>query len=308
VFSRRHRASTIAHLVLLFAAILGLPARAPCAQERLLPEFDWRSPAEASPARRASGAIASASWDFVNDTVSDTWWIARSPVGWRWRGWLTAASVAGATTGLVFLADEEVREAARGSSGFRDFGDGIRWLGNGPGLAALTGGFALGGFLLDRPKEKETARLLLEASAIGYGLGTGFKYTLGRSRPSSNQGPHRFEPFSGHVSMPSGEATSAFIMAGVVTSQYPSWPVQVAAWSLATAVGAGRIALDGHWSSDVFVSAALGIAISKAVVHFNRKREAARALREERGIEPRRLEGRHALAVSPRSFQWSYRF
>jgi hypothetical protein len=292
----------------LLAAAVGHPAGTARAQERLLPELDWRAPDASSAMRRASGAAASASWDFVNDTVSDSWWTVRSPVDWRWCGWLTAAGVAGATTGLVFLADAEVREAAQASSGFRDFGEGIRWLGNGPGLAALTGSFALAGWLLDGAREKETARLLLESSAIGYGLGTGFKYTIGRSRPSSHEGPRSFEPFSGRVSMPSGEATSAFIMAGVVTSQYPSWPVQVTAWSLATAVGAGRIALDGHWSSDAFVSAALGIAISKAVVHFNRKRAAQRVEREKRGLAPEPVQARHSFAVTPRSFQWSYRF
>ena len=66
-------------------------------------------------------------------------------------------------------------------------------------------------------------------------------------------------------------------MAGVVTSQYPSWPVQITAYGLASAVGLGRIALDAHWASDIFVSAVLGIAVSKAVVHLNRKRAEKKA-------------------------------
>ena len=74
------------------------------------------------------------------------------------------------------------------------------------------------------------------------------------------------------------------------------------------ATAAGRIALDGHWSSDVFLSAALGIGISKAVVHFNRERKAARALRQARGLAPERDQRRHAFVLSTRSIAWSYSF
>jgi membrane-associated phospholipid phosphatase len=94
-------------------------------------------------------------------------------------------------------------------------------------------------------------------------------------------------------------------MAGVVTSQYPQWYVQLTAYSLAAAVGAGRIALDAHWTSDVFLSAALGIAVSKAVVHFNRKRAERRRARDEAPSEPRT---RHFFQVSPRAFRWTVVF
>lgn len=106
--------------------------------------------------------------------------------------------------------------------------------------------------------------------------------------------------------MPSGETTSAFIMAGVVTSQYPTWPVQITAYSLATLVGAGRIALDGHWSSDIFLSAALGIAVSKAVVHFNRERENKRADDQESAASADRP--RHLFQISTRAVRWTYVF
>jgi membrane-associated phospholipid phosphatase len=277
------------------------PARA-AAQDLVLPEWTYEPDPGDGTWHRGSRRVAEASWSFVNDTVSDTWSITKSPVRWRWKGWLTAAAVAGATTGLVYGVDERVRRDSLGNETFEEFGEDIRWLGNGPGLAALTGGFALTGWIFDRPKDLETARLLLEASAAGFVFTTAGKYTIGRSRPRTNRGPFAFSPFSGEVSMPSGETTSAFIMAGVVTSQYPQWWVQLTAYSLATAVGAGRIALDAHWTSDVFISAALGIAVSKAVVHFNRKR-AERRLRG--GEEARRPKVRHFVQVSPRAFRWT---
>lgn len=288
--------------VALVAGACLTSADAAHAQDLLLPEWDDQPADDASVWRRGAGLGAEASWSFVNDTLSDSWSITKAPIHWRWKGWLTAAVVAGATTGIVYGLDQRVQEASLGNQSFERFGEDIRWLGNGPGLIALTSGFALAGWALDRPKERETARLLLEASAIGLGFTTIGKYTLGRSRPSSDRGPFDFDPFSGNASMPSGETTSAFIMAGVITSQYPEWYVQLTAYSLATAVGAGRIALDSHWTSDVFISAALGIAVSKAVVHFDRKRRAARKRRSEASDTP---EVRHFFQVTPRAFRWT---
>jgi hypothetical protein len=240
------------------------------AQELLLPEWDYDPDPETSTLTKSLGYTASATYSFGNDTVSDTWSIAKSPLHWGVRGWLVAGAVAGATTGMIFTIDGDIRAASQDKPKFYEYGEKIRWVGNGPGLVALTGGMALVGVVFARPKERETARLLLEASAVGYGYTLFGKYTFGRSRPSTNRGPRDFNPYSGDVSMPSGEASSAFVMAGVITSQYPQWYWQITAYSLAAGVGIGRIALDAHWGSDILLSAALGIAVSKAVVQLKR--------------------------------------
>jgi membrane-associated phospholipid phosphatase len=113
----------------------------------------------------------------------------------------------------------------------------------------------------------------VESTAISYLIQSSFKHAFGRSRPSSERGPRSFEFFGGDKSMPSGEVTLAFTMAGVITSQYDQWWVKLLAYSLAAAVGAGRIARDSHWASDVVVSAALGTAVAKSVVWRHRKRK-----------------------------------
>lgn len=275
-------------------------------QDLLLPTWDYQPSEDASLAKRAVGEAAEASYSLVNDTISDAWSITKSPLGWKAREWLTVAAVGGVTVGMIYLVDSDLRDEAQKSKGFRDFGDAIRPLGNGLGLLALTGGFFSAGYVFDRPKDRQTARLLMEASAVGFGFRTGLKNTIGRTRPRANRGPRKFEAFGGNKSMPSGEAMSAFLMAGVVTSQYPTWPVQITAYSLATVVGAGRIALDGHWSSDVFLSAALGIAVSKAVVHYNRERAAKRGNEQESAATPVRQ--RHLFQLSTRQFRWTYLF
>jgi membrane-associated phospholipid phosphatase len=272
------------------------------AEENVLPGWDYEPAPESGGWRRGAGYTASASYDFINDTLSDTWFITKSPLGWRWKGWLTLGAVAGTTTGLIYLADSPARQAALGSQGFQDFGEGIRYLGNGPGLAVLVAGFGATGWLLERPKERETARLLLEASAVGFIFSSAGKLVIGRSRPSDDRGPYDFHPFSAELSMPSGETTSAFIMAGVITSQYPQWWVQLTSYGLAAAIGAGRIAVDAHWTSDVFIGAALGIAVSKAVVYFHRRRLAG----EGRRAKPGEPLSRHFFQVSPRAFRYTY--
>ena len=294
-------------IVLAMALFCGvLPVRLQ-AQELLLPEWKPEIATDESKSKKVVADVAEFSYSLANDTLSDTWSIAKSPLSWRWKGWLTAAFVAGGTAGLIYGVDQTVREESQSDPGFKEFGDDIRWLGTGPGLAALTGGFALAGWIFDRPKEVETARLLVEASLSGVVFTTLGKFTLGRSRPRNNFGPEDFDPFSGNMSMPSGETTSAFIMAGVVTSQYPQWYVQLISYSLAGAVGAGRIARDAHWTSDVFISAALGIAVSKAVVYFNRKRKEERQRLKAAGSS-RRVYRKHYFAVSPRSFRWTIVF
>ncbi|MEE3328557.1 MAG: phosphatase PAP2 family protein [Myxococcota bacterium] len=300
----RSQGGVIALMIFLACALTPASLRA---QELLLPEWKPESAPEDSKSKKMATEVAEFSYSLANDTLSDTWSIAKSPLKWRWKGWLTAAFVAGGTVGLVYGVDQRVSDASQDDPGFREFGEDIRWLGNGPGLAALTGGFALAGWMFDRPKELQTARLLIEASLSGVVFTTAGKYLMGRSRPRKDLGPRDFDPFSGNMSMPSGETTSAFIMAGVITSQYPQWYVQLISYSLAGAVGAGRIALDAHWTSDVFISAALGIAVSKAVVYFNRKRQEKRKKLKAAGSS-RRVYRKHYFAVSPRSFRWTIVF
>jgi membrane-associated phospholipid phosphatase len=287
--------------VLIAFALLCVPSPGSC-EENVLPGWDYEPAPDTGGWKRGAGYTASASYDFFNDTLSDTWFITKSPLGWRWKGWLTVGAVAGTTTALIYLADSPARSAAIGSDGFHEYGENIRWLGNGPGLAALVGGFAATGWMFDRPKERETARLLLEASAVGFVFTGVGKLTLGRSRPREERGPFDFHPFSGELSMPSGETTSAFIMAGVITSQYPQWWVQLTSYGLATAVGAGRIGQDAHWTSDIFLGAALGIAVSKAVVYFHRRRLEGRG----RPAKPGEPVARHFFQLSTRAFRYTY--
>ncbi len=221
--------------------------------------------------------VLDSSVELLKNTVVDGAGIIISPLKWRTREWLTFGAVGGATALLVLFADEPIRGRAQSSPGFQSFGDAIRPLGTGPGIAALTGGMFLSGVVLDREKDRETARLLVESLAVSYLIESSLKHAIGRARPGAELGSRDFEFFGGNKSMPSGEVTAAFAMAAVVTSQYDSLWVKLAAYGLAGAVGAGRIGADGHWSSDVLLGAVLGTAVAKSIVYRHRKREREKA-------------------------------
>jgi membrane-associated phospholipid phosphatase len=68
-------------------------------------------------------------------------------------------------------------------------------------------------------------------------------------------------------SFPSGHTIAAFSVATVMARRYRShrW-VPYAAYGMAALVGFSRLSLSAHFSSDVFLGAALGYSISRFVV------------------------------------------
>ncbi len=249
---------------------------------------------------------ANESISLLNETASDLWYITRSPLDWRWREWLTFAGVAGGATALIYLADEDIRRKAIDSPSFRKFGGKIGFLSDGTALAALTGGFLLSGALF-RDKEIETAKLLIESSSISYVYATSLKYLVGRRRPGPS-GPRDFDPFSSQFSMPSGETTHAFAMASVIAEQYPNWPVRIVSYGLAASVAAGRIARDDHWTSDVFVAAAIGTFVGRSVAWLHHERDRRTAERERLGLGSEPPRAHHSFHLSTRSVRWTVRF
>lgn len=276
------------------------------ARDLLLPNAKFEYAPEDSMLSRTWRRSANESYRLVNETLSDSWNVVRAPIDWETRDWLLVGGLAGVATGFIYGLDSSIRKQALGSSKFHKFGNDIRFLSDGTGLAVLTGGFLLSGMLY-RDKEIETARMLLSASMIGYGAGVALKRGVGRHRPGP-RGPRQFSPFSSNFSMPSGEVTNAFVMATIVSQQYPNWPVRILSYGLATTVGAGRIARDDHWASDVIVGAAIGSAIGYGVAQFHDERRQIDEERKALGLAPRRERIRHSLHASTRSFTWTMHF
>jgi membrane-associated phospholipid phosphatase len=309
--SLRRVASSSAALLIVLALLMEVgPAsasdEAAARDLLLLPDSKFEYAPDDPMLSRTWRRSANESYRLVNETVSDGWNVLRAPLDWETNEWLLVGALAGVTTGFIYGLDSSIRKQALGSSKFHKFGNDIRFLSDGTGLAFLTGGLLLSG-MLHRDKEIETARMLVSASVIGYGAGVAVKRTVGRHRPGP-RGPRQFSPFSSNFSMPSGEVTNAFVMATIVSQQYPNWPVRILSYGLATTVGAGRIARDDHWASDVIVGAALGTAIGYGVAQFHDERRHIEDERKALGLAPKAERVRHSFSASTRSFAWTMQF
>jgi len=277
------------------ATVEGRRAAAETSAEPSEADAPPQSPSESTaPAQERSivRKAGEATFIFGRDTVLDTARIFMSPLGWSGKQWMALGAV-GATTGLLLVADKDIRKRAQSSEGFKDFGETMHKLSNGPLTGGVMGAFALSGMVLDRPQDVTTARLALQSTLVTGVVVIGLKSALGRARPRDNTGPYDFAFFGGNHSMPSGEVATAFAIAQVVAERYKNWPARILAYGAAMTVAAGRIGDDAHWASDVFLGAATGIAISHAIMRYDARRK------KKKDIE---------LSVMPGGFLLTYHF
>jgi len=133
------------------------------------------------------------------------------------------------------------------------------------------GGAALAGAVNGNRGLVETAGIALESVGITKLITQVFKRSIGRSRPIENSGPREFFPLEFAVardrrSMPSGHTSSAFALASVFASRYPSPYIAIPLYGFAASVAMQRIDSRSHWLSDVFVGGALGTLVGRSLV------------------------------------------
>ncbi|MGH9664061.1 MAG: phosphatase PAP2 family protein, partial [Bryobacteraceae bacterium] len=106
---------------------------------------------------------------------------------------------------------------------------------------------------------KETGLLGVEALVNTFLIYTPMQFAAGRQRPGEGNG---YGDFGRHhnidTSFPAGHPMFTIAMASVVAHEYPKPWVEALAYGAAAAVMGGRLLGRDHWSSDVFVGAALG--------------------------------------------------
>jgi membrane-associated phospholipid phosphatase len=85
------------------------------------------------------------------------------------------------------------------------------------------------------------------------------KVAAGRWRPDESPGdPGRFDPFSGHVSFPSGHSTAAFALVTALDAETRTRWVPAIGYPAATLTAWSRVHDLQHWPSDVVAGAAIG--------------------------------------------------
>jgi len=189
--------------------------------------------------------------------------------------WIPAASVVGATAGLVAL-DPYDAPYFRHTSSFNGFNKVFSGSATSYGTLAVPVSFYLVGRLRKDSKMQRTALLAGEAVADSEILTTFLKDTTGRVRPAAIGANQSYSDtwfeskgslLRGSGSMPSGHEIAAMSVATVIARRYGNhrW-VPYVAYGLAGVVGFSRISLSAHFVSDVFMGGALGYSISRFAV------------------------------------------
>ena len=135
------------------------------------------------------------------------------------------------------------------------------------GTAAAAGGIYLTGLFTHDEHAKRTGVLAAEASVDSFLLYGSMKLIFARQRPYTSVDGKFFAGNFSSGSFPSGHAALAWTLASVVAHEYPSLPVQLAMYGLATAVATARVTGGQHFPSDVFVGSTLGYLVGRYVAN-----------------------------------------
>lgn len=218
--------------------------------------------------------------DYIKSYWTATKKIASGPLHWNPREWKIAGSVVviGAT---LFIFDDEIRQLFQSNqSNALDFASTYFFepLGSGIYPAVLFGGYYVYGLTADNIKARQVALGGTQAFLLAAVSVQVVKNIFHRHRPYQDAPPNPYNwegPFSGlgdYVSFPSGHTTAAFAVATLMANVYKDKPwVGVLSYGLATGVGLSRVYDNMHWSSDVFIGAALGFAVGQTVYNIMTK-------------------------------------
>ena len=199
--------------------------------------------------------------------------IVTGPIHWKKKEWIIAGSVAAAGITL-YVFDDEIRKVFQmNKNSSLDFTSKyiIEPWGSGLYPAALFGGYYIYGLAAKDKRARQIALGGTQAFVMAAITSQIVKHIFHRHRPSQDipPNPRLWEgPFteSKYTAFPSGHTTAAFAMASMMSKVYKDhvW-VGIVSYGIATGVGLSRIYNNVHWSSDVFIGAALGYAIGQTV-------------------------------------------
>jgi membrane-associated phospholipid phosphatase len=209
---------------------------------------------------------------FVDDGLN----LATAPFNFTTTDWLKTGAFVIAT-GLAFSLDPKIKESVthqRSASFDNVTGYGEKY-GNINYAGIFAGGMYLTGKIIGDKEVSTTGRLLVE-SVLYSGLAVSLiKYTVGRSRPYTNEGPANAFDYTfkeENVSFPSGHTAIAFTVSTVLSRRINNTFASIALYGLAGFTGYQRIYDDKHWFSDVFVGAAIGYFIGNSIVDSEENR------------------------------------
>lgn len=140
------------------------------------------------------------------------------------------------------------------------------------GAVAASSSFYLVGRIKNDDRARETGILSAEASINSLIVVSALKEATNRVRP--HQGHDRSEFWDGGNSFPSGHSAQAWTLATIIANEYHEHrAVQIAAYSVASAVSVARVTGGKHYISDAVVGSALGYGIGKYVYNTHHRND-----------------------------------
>lgn len=227
-----------------------------------------------SPALRDS--VERNKYDF-SQFGNETWNFIKQPTKWDGGDWLKTGML-GAATFLIMQADQPIRRLLNHDEKYAksypiEFGN--MW-GEIYFTELLFGGFTVYALYDGDKRAHKIAFEIAQATFYTFYVNTPLKYAIGRARPYLEQGNQTYFPFArystfDHQSLPGGHTGIVMALTTVLSrNAKPVW-LKVLAYTPAALSVVGRVYLDKHWTSDVFLGGAIGYLIATWVVDHHEK-------------------------------------
>jgi hypothetical protein len=136
------------------------------------------------------------------------------------------------------------------------------------GLAGSLAGIYLYGAKTEHHHARETGAIELETLVNTFLIYTPMQLIFARQRPDEGNGQGDFfKHHSVNTSFPGGHAMFTWAMASVLADEYPKPWARALSYGAAFTVTFTRFMARDHWSSDMVIGTALGLAIAENTFH-----------------------------------------
>jgi hypothetical protein len=227
----------------------------------------------------------------LRTTLEDGLSFWSAPVRFSATEWMIAGGTVAGTIGVISL-DGDLRRKFGTETDDRiphTFWEIPTYYGDLRYASLFSGGVYAAGLVSGDRSIRVTGRLLVESLLLSGSAVLALRYMTGRISPGPKSDPWDFRGFqwdSGRQSFPSGHAMVAFAVSTVLAEQIDNTVARIGLYGLASVTSYARVRFDQHWTSDMLVGAALGIAAGLHVVSRERVREGQSEQGEGMSITP----------------------
>ncbi|MCF8240510.1 MAG: phosphatase PAP2 family protein [Melioribacteraceae bacterium] len=211
---------------------------------------------------------------FFNESVD----LVKQPFNWDGTDFLTFGGIALGTFGLMQF-DESVRnEMLKDQSHFYSFPtEAARIWGEAIPTVLLGAGFLIHGYSSDNLSNKQLGYEIFQSAFYTLSTTAALKTSFGRARPYTDHDAFYYEPFAfesrDYFSLPSGHTSLAFSLSTILSENSTNNWIKVLSYIPAFATAFSRVYQNKHWSSDVFLGAAVGYFIAKFLHNLHEQNE-----------------------------------